>query len=64
MKLWIWYWQGGGYNSCRAETRGEALEKARAMGVGTVLKVDESTLHEGTPKELLSLDRQYASLVY
>ena len=30
-KLFLWNWTGGGYNSCRARTREEAIEKAKAM---------------------------------
>lgn len=60
MKLWIWYWVGGGYNSCKAESREEALSKARAMT--GVLTVDVQTLHVGTWEELARLDRSYASL--
>ena len=62
-KLYIWNWTSGGYNSCRADNRQEALSKARAMET-RVLKVDEPTLHEGTLDELNRLDRQYASLFY
>lgn len=64
MDLWIWNWVGGGYNSCRAATREEALEKAKKQAGDTILVVDEKTLHIGTQAELNRLDAQYASLFY
>jgi hypothetical protein len=58
--LWIWEWIGGGYNSCRAATREEAIARAHEMcRYAKVLKIDESTLHVGTPDELRHLDRIY-----
>jgi hypothetical protein len=33
--LYIWDWQGGGYNSCRADSIEEATAKAVAMGKPT-----------------------------
>ena len=61
-KLWIWNWIGGGYNSTRASSRKEALAKAKAMTGGTVLLVNEKTLHVGTQEERDRLDAQYAGM--
>ena len=59
MNLWIWHWTSGGYNSCRADTREEAIAKAKELARFTVLVVDEKTLHIGTEKELQKLDCLY-----
>lgn len=61
-KLWIWNWIGDGYNSCTASSRLEALESATAMARRTGLGLNESTLHEGSYRELAILDRRYASM--
>jgi len=61
-KLYLWNWIGGGYNSCRAASREEALEKGNAMtakGPGIHLKVDESTLRECTVDELRAEERRW-----
>ena len=62
MKLWIWNWIGGGYNSCHADTREQAIEESRRMtGAGrTTLVIDEETLHVGTVEELRQLDAAYS----
>lgn len=57
-KLWIFNWIGGGYNSVRASNRETALKIANNMLPS--LKVDESTLHEGTLKELNQLHKSYS----
>lgn len=59
-KLWIWNWIGGGYNSCLAVTREDALKEASRIRGQTSLVVAEATLHVGTYEELEKLDRQYA----
>ena len=49
--LYSWNWVGGGYNQCRANSKREALKRARAIGrppEGSnriVLKVDEKSLY-------------------
>lgn len=60
-KLFIWYWKTGGYNSCKAKNKAEALEKAKKMAGQTVLEVDEDSIHEGTYNELANLDRRYST---
>ncbi|MGH7174777.1 MAG: hypothetical protein ACREGR_00250 [Minisyncoccia bacterium] len=51
-KLWVWNWVGGGYNSTWAETKEEALAKAKEIGSWTAnLLVDEATLRESTEDE-------------
>lgn len=57
--LYLWNWVGGGYNSCRAASREEALEKAREIAGDTVLKVDESTLRECTMNEIRAEERRW-----
>ena len=48
--LYKWNWVGGGYNQCRADSKREAMKRARAMGKPSpgvsrqVLKVDEKSL--------------------
>lgn len=59
-KLYIWYWKQGGYNSCKAKNKEEAIEKAKKIAGQTVLEVDENTVHEGTYQELAKLDRLYS----
>jgi hypothetical protein len=64
MKLWIWNWQSGGYNSCQASTRDEAIEKANHMTRYSILVLDVMSLHEGTYDELGKLDAKYACLYF
>ncbi len=61
-KLWIWNWTSGGYNSSFCLTREEALAGAHELAKGTTLRIDETTLHEGTYEELDKLDKQYGRL--
>jgi len=61
-QLWIWNWTAGGYNSCQATDREDALKQANAMTRGNVLVVNESTLHVGTDQELRKLDAQYRGM--
>ena len=48
--LYKWNWVGGGYNQCRADSKSQALRRARALGrpdpgcVRQVLKVDVQSL--------------------
>ena len=45
--LYSWNWVGGGYNQVRADSKREAMKRARAigkLGSGKVLKVDEKSL--------------------
>ena len=56
-KLFLWNWEGGiGYNSCRARTREEAIEKAKAM---CSLKPALSTLRECTRAELDAEEKRW-----
>lgn len=67
-KQWTWEWLGGGYNSCVAATKAEALQKARDMGKPTpgggmqiTLIPNEWTLRSVTPEEMTAVDRHWAS---
>lgn len=60
MNLWIWNWIGGGYNSCLASSREEALKNAATIAGKTTLRVDENTLRIGSNRELESINRSYA----
>jgi hypothetical protein len=48
--LYKWNWVGGGYNQCRADSKREAMKRARALGKPSPgcdrieLKVDEKSL--------------------
>ena len=47
--LYKWNWVGGGYNQVRADSKREALKRARAIGKPTnvsrkLLEVDEKSL--------------------
>lgn len=59
MKLWMWNWQDGGYNWCKAATRAEAIKIGNEMHAD--LKVDESTVREGTFQQLEQFNQLYAS---
>lgn len=61
-KLFLWNWQGGGYNSCRAKNRAEALKVGNDMtrnGGGVHLLVNENTLRECTSAELDAEDKRW-----
>lgn len=66
MKTWLFHWVEGGYNTVIAETRKEALEKARTLGKpGEVFKgltVSEKGLHVARPGEVEALNRYYAGM--
>lgn len=63
-KLWVWNWKGGGFNSCVAADREEALEMARQIGAhGVPLVPDEASLKETTNEELDKLYADTRSLV-
>lgn len=67
MKTWYWEWQGGGYNTCRAETREDALRQAVEIGKpGEVMKVtlvpDERTLRAVDTREVDRLSRFWAAM--
>lgn len=57
MALYLWNWVGGGYNSCEAESREDALGKAKEIAGSTILVVDESTLRESTREEINAEER-------
>ncbi len=72
-KLYAWHWEQGGYNSCRAESREEAIAKGNAMGAPrelspgrftVVLSVAVPTLKEGTAAEkfIQEQDRIHAGM--
>jgi len=47
--LYKWNWVGGGYNQVRADSKREAMKRARAIGrpaegSSRILKVDEKSL--------------------
>jgi hypothetical protein len=50
-KLFLWNWQGGGYNCCRAKDRDEAIKKANEFCAELV--PNESTLRECTSAEVV-----------
>lgn len=62
MKLYIFNWIGGGYNSVWADSLDAAIvEIGRKFG-NSNLQVDLKTLHVGTMQELNQLDNAYSSL--
>jgi hypothetical protein len=65
-RTWLWKWTEGGYNTCRAKTREEALAKAKEKGkpneVFKGLTVDEKTLHVATDKEVAETDKRFAGM--
>lgn len=72
LRIYLWYWQNGGYNYVQARSRAEALKAAKQLGrskpipkeygggktVG--LKVDVKTLRVVTSKQLEQVARSYA----
>ena len=56
-KLFLWNWAGGGYNSCRARDRDEAVEVAQNFCVG--LEPALHTLRECTQAELTAEDKRW-----
>lgn len=61
-QLYVWNWVGGGYNSCRASSPEEALEKGNDLtrdGPGVHLKVNETTLRACTTEELDAEERRW-----
>lgn len=65
-RTWLWKWVEGGYNTCRARSREEALklakEKGKPSSVFKGLTVDEKSLHVATDKEVREYDRRYAGM--
>ena len=68
MKLFLWHWVGGGYNSCRAKNITEARKIAKTMGapsgIRQGLKVERDSLREVTQDVVDDYDRRYFSLFY
>lgn len=65
-QTWTWNWTSGGYNSCVAGSRAEALGVAMQMGLPTMpghvtLVPDPSTLRAVTPAQMHAIDRSWAS---
>lgn len=54
--LWVWHWKTGGYNSCRADTREEAISIAASM---CSLVPNLETLRPVTREELRAVERRY-----
>ena len=66
LDLYTWNWIGGGYNSCMARNRKEAISKAREMGKpGSARQVtlvpNLDTLRQVTAAEMVEIDRSWAS---
>lgn len=66
LDLYTWNWIGGGYNSCMARSRTEAIRKAREMGMPrggmTVTLVPAlETLRQVTATEMVEIDRSWRS---
>jgi hypothetical protein len=59
-RLYTWNWLGGGYNSCTARTRAEAIQKAHAMT--DRLMPDLKTLRIVTPEEMAAIARDMRTL--
>ncbi len=61
--LWAWEWTSGGYNSCMAASREEALKEGTRVGAGVkvTLVVDEKTLVSGEKARALRdrMERYY-----
>jgi hypothetical protein len=60
-QLWTWTWLGGGYNSCSASSRKEALGLACEMGRKCGLNVNEASLKSVTPEEMNAIDKSWFS---
>ena len=56
-KLFLWNWVGGGYNSCRAENRSDALKKGNAMT--KILTIDVNTLREATFDDVQAEEKRW-----
>lgn len=66
LDLYTWNWIGGGYNSCMARNRKEAISKAREMGKSkaarqVTLVPNLDTLRQVTATEMVEIDRSWAS---
>ena len=67
LDLYTWNWIGGGYNSCMARSRTEAIRKAREMGKPTAggmtvtLVPNLDTLRQVTAAEMVEIDRSWRS---
>ncbi len=64
-KIWTWNWVGGGYNSCLAKSRDEAVKLAIELGTPkwegrVVLVPDLKTFKAVTPAEMNEIDRHWA----
>ena len=65
-RLYTWNWINGGYNSCTARSRTEAIRKAREMGqprggMTVTLVPALETLRQVTATEMVEIDRSWAS---
>jgi len=64
--LYTWNWAGGGYNSCWAKSKRDALKRAREIGIGTgshvALTPVESTLRSVTVRQMVDIDASYRSM--
>ena len=62
MKLYTWNWTGGGYNSCRAESKEAATAVAKEMAEGYPFDLLEGSVREVSTQEMIDIDRSYASM--
>lgn len=66
-EIWTWDWVGGGYNSCMARSREEAIRKAREIGKPTsggmsvTLVPNLHSLRQVSSQEMSAIDRSWAS---
>ena len=66
LDLYTWNWIGGGYNSCMARNRKEAISKAREIGKSgsaryVTLVPNLDTLRQVTAAEMVEIDRSWRS---
>ena len=66
LDLYTWNWIGGGYNSCMARSRTEAIRKAREMGKPSAARQVTlvpalETLRQVTAAEMVEIDRSWRS---
>jgi hypothetical protein len=59
LDIYTWNWTAGGYNSCMAQNRTEAIRKAHAMT--DRLMPDLKTLRKVTAAEMVEIDRSWSS---
>jgi len=60
MKLYLFNWKGGGYNSVKAPNKRAAIKAAKAKFPNTSLVPLPETFRAVTPQELVEYDKPYA----